>query len=101
MAHRRPGARPRDADERGGHRGSYGVGTICAVPGRLVAPGPGRSATVFTVPLAVAGMQKTDACTAPGGGMPSDRKSDVSGKGVDLGGRRIIKKEHVWTVRES
>src|SRR5205814_7364371 len=73
IAHRRPGARPRDADERRGHKGSYGVGTICAVPGRLVAPGPGRSATVLTVPLAAAGVQKADACTAPERGAPSVR----------------------------
>src|SRR5439155_13736500 len=43
----RPGARPRAADERQGSQGSYGVGvgTICAMPGRVVAPGPGRSNT--------------------------------------------------------
>ena len=39
------------------------------MPGRLVAPGPARSTTRFTVPLPVAGMQKTTpslaACGAP------------------------------------
>src|SRR6266699_2620798 len=39
---------------------------------RLVAPGPGRSATMFTVPLLVAGMQKTVASLAACG-MPSVR----------------------------
>src|SRR6266403_2257695 len=69
---RRPGARPRAADERQGSQGSYGVGTIWAMPGRLVAPGPGRSATMFTVPLLVMGIQKTVASTAACG-MPSVR----------------------------
>jgi len=50
----------------------YGVGTSWARPGRLVAPGPGRPATEFTVPLAVMGMQKTDASRAACG-MPSVR----------------------------
>src|SRR5438046_4264566 len=47
------------------HKGRYGVGTTCAMPGRLVAPGPGRSTTAFTVPFTVAGMQKT--APLPGG----------------------------------
>src|SRR5947207_13356520 len=42
------------------------------MPGRLVAPGPGRSNTRFTVPLLVAGMQKTVASLAACG-MPSVR----------------------------
>jgi len=42
------------------------------MPGRLVAPGPGRSATRLTVPLVVAGMQKTVASVAACG-MPSVR----------------------------
>ena len=42
------------------------------MPGRLVAPGPGMSATTSTVPLLVAGMQKTVASLAACG-MPSVR----------------------------
>src|SRR5947207_14965020 len=66
---RSPGARPQAADERQGSQGQgrYGVGTIWAMPGRLVAPGPGRSTTAFTVPLPVAGMQKTTPSLAAGG----------------------------------
>src|SRR5438046_5780109 len=57
------------------HKGRYGVGTTCAMPGRLVAPGPGRSTTAFTVPLPVAGMQTTTpspaACGAPSVRLPA------------------------------
>src|SRR5204862_2988231 len=56
------------------HKGGYGVGTTCAMPGRLVAPGPGRSTTAVTVPLPAAGMQKTTpapaARAAPAVGVP-------------------------------
>src|SRR2546425_11782915 len=69
------GAERRHSPDRARHpgtRGSYGVGTICAMPGRLVAPGPGRSARRLNVPLLVAGMQKTVASMAACG-MPSVR----------------------------
>src|SRR5947199_8710998 len=69
------GAERRHSPDRARHpgtRGSYGVGTICAMPGRLVAPGPGRSARRLNVPLLVAGMQKTVASLAACG-MPSVR----------------------------
>src|SRR5436309_15481645 len=57
------------------HKGRYGVGTTCARPGRLVAAGPGRSTTAFTVPLPVAGMQKTTpslvSCASPSCWLPA------------------------------
>src|SRR5439155_20112753 len=77
----RPGARPRDADERQGSQGSYGVGvgTICAMPGRLVAPGPGRSTTPAR--------RRVDAedrplppRSRPAGGAAAGRKADVAGE---------------------
>src|SRR2546427_13002030 len=59
-----PGARPQSTNERQGLH-SYGVGTICAVPGRLVRPGPGRAATPSIVELVLVGMQKPAARIAP------------------------------------